>query len=124
MCICCVQQENLSTEELEQFAKELKHKRITLGFTQADVGLALGNLYGKLIFIFTSEFFCDPWHHIQTSEAVILDSVTSTCKLLLKAVKMVYVDILFFLHPSPILIYGWASHDFLRISQHEVKQTP
>ena len=96
MCICCVQQENLSTEELEQFAKELKHKRITLGFTQADVGLALGNLYGKLIFIFTSEFFCDPWHHIQTSEAVILDSVTSTCKLLLKAVKMVYVDILFF----------------------------
>lgn len=39
--------ENLSTEELEQFAKELKHKRITLGFTQADVGLALGNLYGK-----------------------------------------------------------------------------
>lgn len=40
-------QENLSTEELEQFAKELKHKRITLGFTQADVGLALGNLYGE-----------------------------------------------------------------------------
>lgn len=44
---CHVLQENLSTEELEQFAKELKHKRITLGFTQADVGLALGNLYGK-----------------------------------------------------------------------------
>lgn len=43
----CALQENLSTEELEQFAKELKHKRITLGFTQADVGLALGNLYGK-----------------------------------------------------------------------------
>lgn len=42
-------QENLSTEELEQFAKELKHKRITLGFTQADVGLALGNLYGKFL---------------------------------------------------------------------------
>ncbi|CDQ80531.1 unnamed protein product [Oncorhynchus mykiss] len=41
-------QTNLSTEELEQFAKELKHKRITLGFTQADVGLALGNLYGKM----------------------------------------------------------------------------
>ncbi|XP_064163416.1 POU domain, class 5, transcription factor 1 [Anguilla rostrata] len=41
-------EENLSTEELEQFAKELKHKRITLGFTQADVGLALGNLYGKM----------------------------------------------------------------------------
>ncbi|TNM91836.1 hypothetical protein fugu_018847 [Takifugu bimaculatus] len=40
--------EILTTEELEQFAKELKHKRITLGFTQADVGLALGNLYGKM----------------------------------------------------------------------------
>lgn len=36
----------MTTEDLEQFAKELKHKRITLGFTQADVGLALGNLYG------------------------------------------------------------------------------
>ncbi|XP_069097930.1 POU domain, class 5, transcription factor 3-like [Pleurodeles waltl] len=34
--------------DLEQFAKELKHKRITLGFTQADVGLALGALYGKM----------------------------------------------------------------------------
>ncbi|XP_024918608.1 POU domain, class 5, transcription factor 1 isoform X2 [Cynoglossus semilaevis] len=42
------EEENLSTEELEQFAKELKHKRITLGFTQADVGQALGNLYGKM----------------------------------------------------------------------------
>lgn len=46
-CLNSLLQENLSTEELEQFAKELKHKRITLGFTQADVGLALGNLYGK-----------------------------------------------------------------------------
>uniref|UniRef100_A0A674IJP7 POU-specific domain-containing protein n=1 Tax=Terrapene triunguis TaxID=2587831 RepID=A0A674IJP7_9SAUR len=34
-------------EELEQFAKDLKHKRITLGFTQADVGMALGTLYGE-----------------------------------------------------------------------------
>ncbi|MEQ2272639.1 POU domain, class 5, transcription factor 1 [Xenotaenia resolanae] len=42
------EEENITTEELEQFAKELKHKRITLGFTQADVGLALGNLYGKM----------------------------------------------------------------------------
>uniref|UniRef100_A0A3Q2E180 POU domain protein n=1 Tax=Cyprinodon variegatus TaxID=28743 RepID=A0A3Q2E180_CYPVA len=42
------EEEILTTEELEQFAKELKHKRITLGFTQADVGLALGNLYGKM----------------------------------------------------------------------------
>ncbi|XP_066469558.1 POU domain, class 5, transcription factor 1 [Tiliqua scincoides] len=37
-----------TSAELEQFAKELKHKRITLGFTQADVGLALGVLYGKM----------------------------------------------------------------------------
>ncbi|XP_066543119.1 POU domain, class 5, transcription factor 3-like [Amia ocellicauda] len=41
-------EESLSAEDLEQFAKELKHKRITLGFTQADVGLALGVLYGKM----------------------------------------------------------------------------
>ncbi|KAJ7317303.1 hypothetical protein JRQ81_003465 [Phrynocephalus forsythii] len=39
-------EETITTEELEQFAKELKHKRITLGFTQADVGVALGLLYG------------------------------------------------------------------------------
>ncbi|KAL7986347.1 hypothetical protein Chor_011513 [Crotalus horridus] len=42
------EEETTTTEELEQFAKELKHKRITLGFTQADVGLALGFLYGKM----------------------------------------------------------------------------
>ncbi|XP_063152452.1 POU domain, class 5, transcription factor 1 [Candoia aspera] len=41
-------EETTTTVELEQFAKELKHKRITLGFTQADVGLALGLLYGKM----------------------------------------------------------------------------
>ncbi|XP_028318801.1 POU domain, class 5, transcription factor 1 isoform X2 [Gouania willdenowi] len=42
------EEETLTNEDLEQFAKELKHKRITLGFTQADVGIALGNLYGKM----------------------------------------------------------------------------
>ncbi|XP_036383705.1 POU domain, class 5, transcription factor 1-like [Megalops cyprinoides] len=42
------EEDNLTNEELEQFARQLKHKRITLGFTQADVGLALGNLYGKM----------------------------------------------------------------------------
>ncbi|XP_067172986.1 POU domain, class 5, transcription factor 1 [Apteryx mantelli] len=41
-------QETPTTEEMEQFAKELKHRRITLGFTQADVGLALGVLYGRM----------------------------------------------------------------------------
>ncbi|XP_020369840.2 POU domain, class 5, transcription factor 3-like [Rhincodon typus] len=42
------EEEYPTKEKMEQFAKELKHKRITLGFTQADVGLALGNLYGKM----------------------------------------------------------------------------
>uniref|UniRef100_A0A8C8RD79 POU domain protein n=1 Tax=Pelusios castaneus TaxID=367368 RepID=A0A8C8RD79_9SAUR len=37
-----------TSEELEQFARDLKHKRISLGFTQADVGMALGTLYGKM----------------------------------------------------------------------------
>ncbi|CAI5768011.1 POU domain, class 5, transcription factor 1 [Podarcis lilfordi] len=37
-----------TSEDLEEFAKLLKHKRISLGFTQADVGLALGLLYGKM----------------------------------------------------------------------------
>lgn len=44
LCLC---QDAPTSEELEQFAKDLKHKRIMLGFTQADVGLALGTLYGK-----------------------------------------------------------------------------
>jgi hypothetical protein len=35
-------------KELEQFAKLLKEKRITLGYTQADVGLTLGVLFGKV----------------------------------------------------------------------------
>nr|BAF30835.1 octamer-binding transcription factor-3B [Macaca fascicularis] len=35
-------------KELEQFAKLLKQKRITLGYTQADVGLTLGVLFGKV----------------------------------------------------------------------------
>ncbi|XP_008120169.1 POU domain, class 5, transcription factor 1 isoform X2 [Anolis carolinensis] len=37
-----------ASAKMEQFAKELKHKRITMGFTQADVGLSLGLLYGKM----------------------------------------------------------------------------
>lgn len=47
VCLCPFQDAPTS-EELEQFAKDLKHKRIMLGFTQADVGLALGTLYGKV----------------------------------------------------------------------------
>jgi len=34
-------------EELEDFAKIFKQKRIKLGFTQGDVGAALGRLYGN-----------------------------------------------------------------------------
>ncbi|XP_048837422.1 POU domain, class 2, transcription factor 3-like isoform X1 [Brienomyrus brachyistius] len=34
-------------EDLEQFSKAFKQKRIKLGFTQGDVGLAMGKLYGN-----------------------------------------------------------------------------
>ena len=37
-----------SSDDLEQFAKSFKQRRIKLGFTQADVGLALGTLYGNV----------------------------------------------------------------------------
>ena len=39
---------NPSSDDLEQFAKQFKQRRIKLGFTQADVGLALGTLYGNV----------------------------------------------------------------------------
>ncbi len=35
-----------TSDDLEHFAKQFKQRRIKLGFTQADVGLALGTLYG------------------------------------------------------------------------------
>ena len=40
-------EENADLEELEKFAKLFKQKRIKLGYTQGDVGLALGKLYGN-----------------------------------------------------------------------------
>ncbi|XP_064617636.1 POU domain, class 2, transcription factor 3-like isoform X1 [Liolophura sinensis] len=40
-------EENIDLEELEQFAKTFKRRRIELGFTQGDVGLAMGKLYGN-----------------------------------------------------------------------------
>uniref|UniRef100_A0A0N4ZND3 POU domain protein n=1 Tax=Parastrongyloides trichosuri TaxID=131310 RepID=A0A0N4ZND3_PARTI len=40
--------DNASSDDLEQFAKTFKQKRIKLGFTQADVGIAIGNLYGNV----------------------------------------------------------------------------
>lgn len=37
-----------TSDDLEAFAKSFKQRRIKLGFTQADVGLALGTLYGNV----------------------------------------------------------------------------
>ena len=39
---------HITSDELEDFAKEFKQKRMKLGFTQADVGLGLGDLYGNV----------------------------------------------------------------------------
>ena len=39
--------ENIELEELEEFAKEFKQRRIKLGYTQGDVGLAMGRMYGN-----------------------------------------------------------------------------
>ncbi|XP_064159262.1 POU domain, class 2, transcription factor 3-like [Anguilla rostrata] len=41
------QDEATDLEELEHFAKAFKQRRIKLGFTQGDVGLAIGKLYGN-----------------------------------------------------------------------------
>ncbi|XP_063792322.1 POU domain, class 5, transcription factor 1.1-like [Pseudophryne corroboree] len=35
-------------DDMEQFAKEMKRRRVSMGFTQADVGYALGVLYGQM----------------------------------------------------------------------------
>ena len=37
-----------TSDDLEVFARQFKQRRIKLGFTQADVGLALGTLYGNV----------------------------------------------------------------------------
>jgi len=39
--------ENTDLEELERFSKLFKQKRIKLGYTQGDVGLAMGKMYGN-----------------------------------------------------------------------------
>ncbi|KAB1281369.1 POU domain; class 5; transcription factor 2 [Camelus dromedarius] len=36
-------------KEVEQLAKDLRQKRMTLGYSQADVGFALGALFGKVL---------------------------------------------------------------------------
>ncbi|XP_042865914.1 silk gland factor 3-like [Penaeus japonicus] len=43
-----VEEEAPTSDDLEAFAKSFKQRRIKLGFTQADVGLALGTLYGNV----------------------------------------------------------------------------
>merc|ERR1740124_1509510 len=40
-------EESTDLEELEEFSKMFKQRRIKLGYTQGDVGLALGKLYGN-----------------------------------------------------------------------------
>nr|KAG5688935.1 hypothetical protein BaRGS_014920 [Batillaria attramentaria] len=45
--VVSVREENIDLEELEQFAKTFKRRRIELGFTQGDVGIAMGKLYGN-----------------------------------------------------------------------------
>lgn len=40
-------EENMDLEELERFSKLFKQKRIKLGYTQGDVGLAMGKMYGN-----------------------------------------------------------------------------
>ena len=46
-CLDLPADENIELEELEEFAKEFKQRRIKLGYTQGDVGLAMGKLYGN-----------------------------------------------------------------------------
>ncbi|CAF1059939.1 unnamed protein product [Adineta steineri] len=42
------QQLHIDNNDLNRFSKQFKQRRIKLGYTQADVGLALGNLYGNV----------------------------------------------------------------------------
>nr|AAA49997.1 XOCT-60 [Xenopus laevis] len=42
------EEDGMTLEEMEEFAKELKQKRVALGYTQGDIGHALGILYGKM----------------------------------------------------------------------------
>lgn len=47
ICLFQKQEKTRQLEILEQFAKTFKQERIRLGFTQSDVGLAIGHLYGS-----------------------------------------------------------------------------
>ena len=46
-CIDLPADENMTLEELENFARDFKQQRIKLGYTQGDVGLAMGRMYGN-----------------------------------------------------------------------------
>ena len=46
-CMELALDENITLEELENFAREFKQQRIKLGYTQGDVGLAMGRMYGN-----------------------------------------------------------------------------
>ncbi|XP_039274474.2 uncharacterized protein LOC120348425 [Styela clava] len=46
---------NISMEEMKSFSKVFKHRRVKLGFTQSDVGLALGSMYG---YVFSQTTIC------------------------------------------------------------------
>ena len=46
-CMELTLDENITLEELENFAREFKQQRIKLGYTQGDVGLAMGRMYGN-----------------------------------------------------------------------------
>ena len=46
-CVDLAADDNITLEELENFAREFKQQRIKLGYTQGDVGLAMGRMYGN-----------------------------------------------------------------------------
>ena len=46
-CLDLPADENVTLEELENFARDFKQQRIKLGYTQGDVGLAMGRMYGN-----------------------------------------------------------------------------
>lgn len=49
-----MEEETPTSDDLEAFAKQFKQRRIKLGFTQADVGLALGETFISLFFSYFS----------------------------------------------------------------------
>ena len=46
-CLDLPVDENMTLEQLENFARDFKQQRIKLGYTQGDVGLAMGRMYGN-----------------------------------------------------------------------------